>query len=111
MGRCRAYRRRHGSFRPAGHGAGDGGGLSAAARGFSVPPARQLLSPACRRRAYFRAGGSAVTDWLAISPRPGSVRSPLEWVRWAFARVGRPVRLQFEFFLMLAALGFGVARE
>src|SRR5882762_6500502 len=111
MGRCRAYRRRHGSFRSAGDGAGDRGGLSAAARGFSVPPARQLLSAACRRRAHFRAGGSAVTGRLAISRRPGPVRSPLEWARRGLAQIRRPVRPLLDFVLMLAALGFGVARE
>src|SRR5258708_31772099 len=111
MGRCRAYRRRHGSFRSARHGAGDRGGLSAAAREFSVPPARQLLSAACRGCAYFRVGGSAVTDRLVISPRPGPVRSPSEWARRALAQVGRPVRPHIDFVLMLVALSFGVARE
>ena len=52
-----------------------------------------------------------MTYQRSIAPRPGSVRSLLEWVRWALARIGRPVRLRFGFVLMLAALGFGVARE
>src|SRR5258707_2853187 len=111
MGRCRAYRRRHGSFRSAGHSAGDRGGLSAAARGFSVPPARQVLSAACRRRAHFRAGGSAVTDRLAIAPRPGPAPSPLEWARRALALVGRPVRPHLGFLFILAAPRLCVPRE
>jgi phospholipid/cholesterol/gamma-HCH transport system permease protein len=35
----------------------------------------------------------------------------LEWVRWALAQLGRPVRPHLNFVLMLAALGLGVARE
>ena len=52
-----------------------------------------------------------MTDRLSIAPRPGPVRSPLEWVRRALAQIGRPVRSYIGFALMLAALGFGVARE
>lgn len=52
-----------------------------------------------------------MTDRLSIAPRPDSVRSLLEWVRWALAQLGRPVRPRINFVLMLAALAFGVARE
>src|SRR5205085_666567 len=107
MGRCGAYRGRHGSFRSAWHGAGDRGSLSAATRGFSVPSARQLLYAACRRRAYVRSGGPAVTDRLATAPRPGPVRAPLDGAGWALAYIGRPVRPPIDFVMMLAALAFG----
>jgi len=52
-----------------------------------------------------------VTDRLSIAPRPDSVRSLLEWVRWALAQLGHPVRPHINFVLKLAAVGFGVARE
>jgi phospholipid/cholesterol/gamma-HCH transport system permease protein len=52
-----------------------------------------------------------VTDRAAIAPRPGPGRSPLGWARRALAWVGRRVRPHIDFVLMLAALGFGVARE
>jgi phospholipid/cholesterol/gamma-HCH transport system permease protein len=52
-----------------------------------------------------------VTDRAAIAPRPGPGRSRLGWARRALARVGRRVRPHIDFVLMLAALGFGVARE
>lgn len=51
-----------------------------------------------------------MTDRLAIAPRSGPARSPLKWARGALAQVGRPVRPHIDFVLMLAALGFGVAR-
>ena len=50
-------------------------------------------------------------DRLSIAPRPDSVRSLLEWVRWALAQLGHPVRPHINFVLKLAAVGFGVARE
>ena len=50
-------------------------------------------------------------DRLSIAPRPDSVRSLLEWVRWALAQLGHPVHPHINFFLKLAAVGFGVARE
>jgi phospholipid/cholesterol/gamma-HCH transport system permease protein len=52
-----------------------------------------------------------VTDRLAISPRPGPVRAPLEWARRALAQVGRPVRPRIDIVLMLAALSLGVALQ
>jgi phospholipid/cholesterol/gamma-HCH transport system permease protein len=52
-----------------------------------------------------------MTDRLVISPRLGAVRSPLEWARRVLAQVGRPVRAQIDFVLMLAALSFGVALQ
>ena len=52
-----------------------------------------------------------MTDRLVISPRLGPVRSPLEWARRVLAQVGRPVRAQIDFVLMLAALSFGVALQ
>jgi len=52
-----------------------------------------------------------VIDRLSIAPRPDSVRSLLEWVRWALAQLGHPVRPHINFVLKLAAVGFGVARE
>jgi phospholipid/cholesterol/gamma-HCH transport system permease protein len=52
-----------------------------------------------------------VTDRLTIAPRPGPVRPILEWARRALAQVGHPVRPKIDFVLILAALGFGVARE
>jgi phospholipid/cholesterol/gamma-HCH transport system permease protein len=52
-----------------------------------------------------------VTDRLSIAPPPGSVPSPLEWTRRALAQIGRLVRPDINFVLMLAALAFGVARE
>ena len=52
-----------------------------------------------------------MTDRLSIAPRPDSVRSLLEWVRWALAQLGHPVRPHINFVLKLAAVGFGVARE
>ena len=48
---------------------------------------------------------------LSIAPRPDSVRSLLESVRWALAQLGHPVRPHINFVLKLAAVGFGVARE
>src|SRR5260370_30668569 len=103
MGRCRAYRRGHGSCRSAGQGAGDRGGLSAAARGFSVPPARQVLSAACRRRAHFRAGGSAVTDRLPIAPPPPPAPPPLGWAPPAPCLVCPPLPPHLAFLLTLPA--------
>ena len=50
-------------------------------------------------------------DRLSIAPRPDSVRSLLEWVRWALAQLGHPVHPHINFVLKLAAVGFGVARE
>ena len=50
-------------------------------------------------------------DRLSIAPRADSVRSLLEWVRWALAQLGHPVRPHINFVLKLAAVGFGVARE
>ena len=50
-------------------------------------------------------------DRLSIAPRPDSVRSLLESVRWALAQLGHPVRPHINFVLKLAAVGFGVARE
>jgi phospholipid/cholesterol/gamma-HCH transport system permease protein len=52
-----------------------------------------------------------MTNRLVISPRLGPVRSPLEWARRVLAQVGRPVRAQIDFVLMLAALSFGVALQ
>jgi len=52
-----------------------------------------------------------VIDRLSIAPRPDSVRSLLEWVRWALAQLGHPVHPHINFVLKLAAVGFGVARE
>jgi len=52
-----------------------------------------------------------VIDRLSIAPRPDSVRSLLESVRWALAQLGHPVRPHINFVLKLAAVGFGVARE
>jgi phospholipid/cholesterol/gamma-HCH transport system permease protein len=52
-----------------------------------------------------------VTRQLSITAERGPIRSRLGWVRWLLAQLGRAVRPPIGFVLMLAALGFGVARE
>jgi phospholipid/cholesterol/gamma-HCH transport system permease protein len=52
-----------------------------------------------------------VTRQLSITAERGPIRSRLGWVRWPLAQLGRAVRPPIGFVLMLAALGFGVARE
>ena len=111
MGGCRAYCRDHGGLRTAGHRTGDRGRIQAAAPGFPVSTARQLLSAQRRRVTNFCAGGPIVSGEVWLAPQStASHRSPRR-VRRVLARIGRAVRSHTRFVLLLASLGAGVVLD
>src|SRR5688572_30270746 len=97
----------HGALRRARRHPGERRRLCAAAPGFPVPAARNLLPAGRRTVAHLCAGGPAMTDAPSTFMETSSARywrAPLAWV-------GRGVRARLRFLLALMALSAGIVAE